>query len=118
MSMKERARVRSLFSDANRQMHEARRAQIARLEQAQSLRRFRIMQEAGRLMAESRSLQQLAEQEGIPLNLPFQHTALRRHQIPNSEKSTTEINSSRNLAREIVSMISDIEKAEKEGKSS
>jgi len=118
MSMKERARVRSLFSDANRQMHEARRAQIARLEQAQSMRRFRIMQEAGRLMAESRSIQQLAEQEGIPLNLPFQHTALRRHQIPNSEKSTTEINSSRNLAREIVSMISDIEKAEKEGKSS
>ena len=118
MSGEERARVRNLFSDANRQVHEARRAQIARIQQDQAMRRFRIMQEAGRLMTESRNLQQMAELEGIPLNPPFQSPTRRRQQIPQSEKSGTEMTSSKNLAKEIVSLISDIEKADKEQKSS
>ena len=113
MSANEQDRVRNLFSDANHQMIEARRAQIARIAQARVGRRFKIMQEAGRLMAESRNLQQVAELEGIPLNLPFQQAAMRRQQIPYWAKSTTEISSTKNLAKDIVGLISDIEKAEK-----
>lgn len=116
MSANEQDRVRNLFSDANHQMIEARRAQIARIARARVARRFKIMQEAGRLMAESRNLQQLAELEGIPLNLPFQQTAMRRQQIPYWAKSATEIGSTKNLARDIVGLISDIEKAEKREK--
>ena len=116
MGAKEQERVRNLFSDANRQMAGARRAQIARIEQARAMRRFRIMREAGRLMSESRNLQQIAELEGIPLKLPFQHSAPRKQWIPMSKERNSELNSSWKLAKEIVNLIGDIEKAEKEEK--
>ena len=108
MGDKEQARVRNLFSDANRQMNEARRAQIA-------MRRFNIMREADRLMTESRNLQQIAELEGIPLNLPFQQSGPRKQWIPTSKERNTKLKSPWNLAKEIVSLVGDIEKAEKGG---
>ena len=103
MTAREQAKVRSLFSDASHQMHQA---SLAQVEQARAMRRFTIMQEAGRLMAESRNLQQAAEQEGIPLNLPFSQ----RQQISTPDKSTNEI------ASEIVGLINNIEKSEESGK--
>lgn len=111
MSQKERARVRNLFSDANRQMHEARRTNIMRIAQEQAMRRSRIGLEARRLMAESRNLQEMADMEGIPLSLPFQPSPLRRQVVPKAE-------SSEKLVKEIANLMSDIEKAEKEHKSS
>ena len=103
MSDKERSRVRNLFSEANRQMHEARRAGITR---ARTIRRSRIMMEANRLQAEARTLQEMANIEGIPLNLPFQPPplSLRRETISKPEM---------NMAREIAVLMNDIEKAEK-----
>jgi len=114
MSPSEQAKVRRMFAQANHQMLEARRAQI---EEAHAIRRSRIMQEAGRLMAESRNLQQVAMLEGIPLNLPLQ-PAHRREMIMKSDKGDNEISKTKNLAHEIASLISDIEKTEKEEKSS
>ncbi|XP_073257254.1 uncharacterized protein [Porites lutea] len=103
MSDKERSRVRNLFSEANRQMHEVRRAGITR---ARTIRRSRIMMEANRLQAEARTLQEMANIEGIPLNLPFQPPplSLRRETISKPE---------RNMVREIAVLMNDIEKAEK-----
>lgn len=114
MSAAQQAKVRRMFAQANHQMLEARRAQV---EEAHAIRRSRIMQEAGRLMAESRNLQQVAMLEGIPLNLPLQPVH-RREMIMKSDKGDTEISKTKNLAHEIASLISDIEKTEKEEKSS
>ena len=114
MSAAQQAKVRRMFAQANHQMLEARRAQI---EEAHAIRRSRIMQEAGRLMAESRNLQQVAMLEGIPLNLPLQPVH-RREMIMKSDKGDTVISKTKNLAHEIASLISDIEKTEKEEKSS
>ena len=110
MSQKERARVRNLFSDANRQMHESRRARIELIAQAQAMRRSRITQEARRLMAESRNLQEMADMEGIPLSLPLQPSPLRRQVVSKAESSA-------NLVKEIANLMGDIEKAEKKHKS-
>lgn len=107
MTAREQAKVRGLFSDASHQMHQA---SLAQVEQARAMRRFTIMQEAGRLMAESRNLQQAAEQEGIPLNLPFSQGFRQRQQISTPDKSTNEI------ASEIVGLINNIEKSEESGK--
>ena len=107
MTAREQAKVRGLFSDASHQM---RQASLAHVEQARAMRRFTIMQEAGRLMAESRNLQQAAEQEGIPLNLPFSQGLRQRQQISTPDKSTNEI------ASEIVGLINNIEKSEDSGK--
>lgn len=114
MSAAEQAKVRRVFSEANHQVLAARQAQI---EEAHAIRRSRIMQEAGRLMAESHNLQQAAMLEGMPLNFPLQPVH-RREMIVKPDKSETEISKTRNLAHEIASLISDIEKTEKEGKSS
>lgn len=114
MSAAEQAKVRRMFSEANHQVLEARRAQI---EEAHAIRRSRIMQEAGRLMAESRNLQQAAMLEGIPLSLPLQPVH-RREMIMKSDKGETEVSKTKNLAHEIASLISDIENTEKEQKSS
>ena len=114
MSPTEQAKVRRMFSEANHQVLEARRA---RIEEAHALRRSRIMQEAGRLMAESRNLQRAAMLEGIPLGLPLQPVH-RRERIIKPDKGETEISKTKNLAHEIASLISDIENTEKEQKSS
>ena len=114
MSTDEQAKARRVFSEANHQVLAARRA---RIEEAHAMRRSRIMQEAGRLLAESRNLQQIAMLEGIPLNLPFQPVH-RREMIIKPDKSETEISKTRSLAHEIASLISDIEKTENQGKSS
>lgn len=103
-----------MFSEANHQVLEARRAQI---EEAHAIRRSRIMQEAGRLMAESRNLQRVAMLEGIPLSLPLQPVH-RRKMIVKPDKDETEISKTKNLAHEIASLINDIEKTEKQEKSS
>lgn len=114
MSAAEQAKVRRMFSEANHQVLEARRAQM---EEAHAMRRSRIMQEAGRLMAESRNLQRAAMLEGIPLSLPLQPVH-RREVIMKPDKGETEISKTKNLAHEIASLISDIENTEKEQKSS
>lgn len=114
MSTEEQGKVRKVFSEANHQVLAAKRAQI---EEAHAMRRSRIMQEAGRLLAESRNLQQVAMMEGIPLNLPFQPVR-RREMILKPDKSATEVSRTRNLAHEIASLINDIEKTGNEGKSS
>jgi len=114
MSAAEQAKVRRVFSEANHQVLEARRAQI---EEAHAIRRSRIMQEAGRLMAESSNLQRVAMLEGIPLNLPLQPVH-RRQMILKPDNGETDISKTKNLAHEIASLISDMEKTEKEEKSS
>ena len=114
MNKKEQAEARRTFSQANHQMLAAKRA---RIDEAQAMRRSRIMQEAGRLMAESRNLQRVAMLEGIPIRLALQPQN-RRQMILKPDKSETEISKTRDLAGEIASLISDIEKAGKEKKSS
>lgn len=114
MSTDEQAKVRRVFSEANHQVLAARRAQI---EEAHAMRRSRIMQEAGRLLAESRNLQQIAMMEGIPLKLPFQPEH-RREMILKPDNSEIEVSRTRNLAHEIASLITDIEKTDNEEKSS
>ncbi|XP_068678201.1 uncharacterized protein [Montipora foliosa] len=99
MTPEEQAKVRNLFSEANHQTHQAGLHKRA-------MRRFTIMREASRLMAESRNLQLAADQEGIPLNVPFFQGAWQRHQISRPDKNTNEI------ANAIVGLISDIAKSE------
>ena len=112
MSHREREKVRRLFSEASRQMAGLRRAQI---EEARAARRSMIMRQAGRLIAESRHLQQLAMMEGIPLSLPFTHSSRRRQEILSPSPETSE-SSTKNLAREIVGLIDDIEKTSEDEK--
>ena len=99
MTPEEQAKVRNLFSEANHQTHQAGLHERA-------MRRFTIMREASRLMAESRNLQLAADQEGIPLNVPFFQGAWQRHQISRPDKNTNEI------ANAIVGLISDIANSE------
>ncbi|XP_078362699.1 uncharacterized protein LOC144646871 isoform X2 [Oculina patagonica] len=114
MSTEEQGKARRVFSEANHQVLAAKRAQI---EEAHAMRRSRIMQEAGRLLSESRNLQQIAMMEGIPLNLPF-GPVRRREMILKPDKGATEVSKTRNLAHEIASLINDIEKTGNEEKSS
>lgn len=115
MSFKEQAKVRKLFSEANHQVAAARQA---RIDEARAMRRSRIMQEAGRIMAESHNLQQVAMMEGIPLNLPALAPVHRREMILRPDEGETELSKTSSLAREIASMINDIENTKKEQKRS
>lgn len=111
MSSQEQAKVRKLFSEANHQVAAARQA---RIDEARAMRRSRIMEEAGRIMAESHNLQRVAMMEGIPLNLPALAPVHRREMILKPDESETELSKTRSLAREIASMINGIESTKKE----
>lgn len=110
MSSTEQGKVRRLFSEAN---HQVAAAKQARIEEARAMRRSRIMQEADRLVAESRNLQRVAMMEGIPLKLPALAPVHRREMILKPDEGETELSKTKNLAREIASLISDIENTKK-----